>query len=83
MPGLRTRLDKHDLKFLCFLFALLGGDLALVIKIGLVAYEHDYHVVAALSADVVDPLGGVHEGGAVGDVVDYDSDTGVSNVGGN
>lgn len=82
MSGLRTRLNKHDLKLLCLLFALFGGDLALVVQISLITYKHDYHVVAALAADIVDPLGGVHKGGAVGDVVDYDGDAGVPDVGG-
>lgn len=82
MSRLRTRLNKHDLKLLCLLFALLGGDLAFVVQIGLVAHKHDYHVVAALAADVVDPLGGVHEGGAIGDVVNDDGDARVPDVGG-
>lgn len=81
MSSLCARLDKHDLELFRLLLALLGGDLALVIQIGLVANEHDNHVVAALATDIVNPFGGIHEGGTVGDVVDYNCDARVSDVG--
>ena len=59
---LRTRLHKHEVALLGLLLALLSGDFALVVEIGLVAHEDDDDVVATFSADVVDPFLGVLEG---------------------
>lgn len=59
---LRTRLHEHEVALLGLLLALLSGDFALVVEIGLVAHEDDDDVVAAFSANVVDPFLGVLEG---------------------
>ncbi|KAH0238200.1 hypothetical protein KCV06_g38, partial [Aureobasidium melanogenum] len=36
----------------------LSGDFALVVQVGLVAYEDDNDIGATLTADIVDPLAG-------------------------
>lgn len=42
-----------------------GRDEPLVVEISLVADENDDNIVTTLGTDIVDPLGSVHERGAV------------------
>lgn len=49
-------LDEHEVVLLGLLFALGGGDFALVVQVGLVAHEDNDDVGAALAAHIVDPF---------------------------
>eukprot|EP00632_Arachnochrysis_sp_CCMP2950_P002849 CAMPEP_0185710538 /NCGR_PEP_ID=MMETSP1164-20130828/30938_1 /TAXON_ID=1104430 /ORGANISM="Chrysoreinhardia sp, Strain CCMP2950" /LENGTH=452 /DNA_ID=CAMNT_0028378055 /DNA_START=46 /DNA_END=1403 /DNA_ORIENTATION=+ len=73
-------LDEHDVLVVGLGLALLARDLAPVREVRLVADEHDDDVVAALGADVVDPLGRVDVRGAVRRVVHDDGDRAVADV---
>ena len=83
MSDLCTGLDKHQSVLLCLLFALRRGNFALVIQIGLVAYEHNNHIVSTLSADIVNPFPGVLEGLRIRNIVDNNGNARVSDVGRN
>ena len=54
-------LDEHEVVLLGLVLALLGGDLALVVQVRLVAYQDDDDVVPPLGPHVVYPLLGVLE----------------------
>jgi hypothetical protein len=41
--------------------AEMDASLPLVGKVGLVAHQHDNHIVSALRSNIVDPLGGLLE----------------------
>lgn len=61
MSQLRTRLDKHQVVLLGLVFALLCGDLALVVQVSLVANQHNNNIVSSLRSDIVNPLLGILE----------------------
>lgn len=56
MAQLGTCLDEHEVVLLRLVFALLRRDLALVVQIRLVAYEHNNDVVTTFCPDIVYPL---------------------------
>lgn len=58
---LGTGFDKSQTLSLGLLLALLGCDLPLVVKIGLVAHQHNDDIVASLRSNVVNPFLGVLE----------------------
>lgn len=62
VPDLCARLDEHEVVLLGLFLSLLSGDFALVVQVGLVAYEDDNDIGATLTADIVDPLAGLLEG---------------------
>ena len=61
MAKLCTGFHEHQVVLLGLVFALLRGDLALVVQIRLVSNEHNDDVVPTLGSDVVNPLLGVLE----------------------
>lgn len=58
---LGTCLNESQTLPLGLLFSLLGCDLSLVVKIGLVAHQDNDNIVSSLCPDVINPLLGVLE----------------------
>lgn len=81
MPDLGARLDEHHAVLLRLLLALRGGDLPLVVQIGLVADQHNYNIVASLRAEVIHPLPRVLKGPHVRNVVHHHRHAGVTDEG--
>ena len=82
MSDLCASLDEHQVVLLGLFLSLLGSDLALVVQIGLVAYEYDDNVGAALTTNIVDPFASLLEGLGRGDIVDDHGNAAVADVGG-
>lgn len=58
---LSRRLHEHEVVLLGLVLALLRGNLALVIQVGLVADKDNDDIVSSLGSDVVDPFSRVLE----------------------
>mmetsp|Transcript_6813 Transcript_6813/g.26330 ORF Transcript_6813/g.26330 Transcript_6813/m.26330 type:complete len:322 (+) Transcript_6813:165-1130(+) len=79
---LRAGLHEHDPVRARLVLALLDGNRPPVRHVRLVSHEHDQHVVAALIAHILDPLGCVQKRRTIGDVVHYHGHGGVPDVAG-
>ncbi|KAL3708972.1 hypothetical protein TMatcc_002761 [Talaromyces marneffei ATCC 18224] len=82
MSNLCTGLNKHKPILLRLLLALRGGNFPLVVQISLISNKHNNHIVASFASNIVYPFFCILERFGVGDVVHDDSDTRVTDIGG-
>ena len=65
VAGLGRSFDEHHTEFLCLPFPLLHTHLPFVLKVSLVANQHNNDVIAPLGSDVFNPLVDLLEGVSV------------------